>query len=283
MFELLGAIVGALAGAFRPRACIVAENLALRQQLAVLRRKKPRPRLVPFDRAFWILLSRIWSEWADALAIVQPATVIAWHRRGFAWFWAWKSRPVGRPRLAPDVVSLIAQMARENPLWSPRRIANELAKLSYRLDKNTVAKYMPKPGRRPPRPPSQTWGTFVRNHLVGAIAIDFFTVPTVTFHSLYVFVVLAIERRCILHVNVTTHPYAEWTAQQIVEAIGLDDTFKMLVRDRDGIYGAAFDRRVHNLGITQVRIAPRSHGKMAMSSDSLEPCVAKSSITSSSS
>src|SRR5258708_1016558 len=188
MFELLGAIVGALAGAFRPRACIVAENLALRQQLAVLRRKKPRPRLVPIDRAFWILLSRIWSKWADALAIVKPATVIAWHRRGFAWFWTRKSRPVGRPPLAPDVVSLIAQIARENPLWSRRRIANELAKLGYRLDKNTVAKYMPKPAPRPRRPPSQPWRTFVRNHLVGTVKKSIASVPTMTFDILYVFV-----------------------------------------------------------------------------------------------
>jgi putative transposase len=148
--------------------------------------------------------------------------------------------------------------AHDNPRWSRRRIANELAMLAYRVDKNTVAKYMPKPADRPRRPPSQTWGTFVRNHLVGTIAIDFFTVPTARFEILYVFVVLSLERRCILHVNVSARPYAEWTAQQIVEAVGRDGTFKMLIRDRDGIYGAAFDRRVNHLGITQVRIAPRS-------------------------
>ena len=117
---------------------------------------------------------------------------------------------------------------------------------------------MPKPSGRPRRPRSQTWGTFVRNHLHGTLAIDFFTVPTVRFEVLYVFVVLSLERRCILHVNVTAHPNAEWTAQQIVEAVGCDDTFTMLIRDRDGIYGAAFDRRVNHLGITQLRAAPRS-------------------------
>jgi putative transposase len=258
MYELLAAIVGALLSASRPRACLVAENLALRQQLAVLRRKKARPRLVSIDRAFWILMSRTWSRWAEVLAIVRPETVLAWHRRGFAQFWTWKSRRAGRPPLAAEIVLLIEQMARENPLWSRRRIANELAKLGYHVDKNTVAKYMPTPADRPRRRPSQSWGTFVRNHLVGTIAIDFFTVPTVTFEILYVFVVLSLERRRILHVNVTSHPYAEWTAQQIVEALGLDDTVKMLIRDRDGIYGAAFDRRVNNLGITQLRSAPRS-------------------------
>lgn len=258
MYELLAAIVGALIAAFRSRACLVAENLALRQQLAVLRRKKARPRLVPIDRAFWILLSRIWSKWADALAIVTPETVIAWHRRGFARFWAWKSRHPGRPPMTAEIVALIVRIANENPRWIRRRIAHELAKLGFRVDKNTVAKYMPKPAARPRRPPSQTSASFVRNHLVGAIAIDFFTVPTVTFEILYAFVVLSLERRRILHVNVTAHPYAEWAAQQIVEALGFDDTFKMLIRDRDGIYGAAFDRRVNHLRITQFRTAPRS-------------------------
>ena len=258
MFGLLAAVLGALIGAFRPRAQLVAENLALRQQLAVLRRKRARPRLVPLDRAFWILLSRVWLKWSDALAIVKPETVIAWHRRGFAKFWAWKSRRRGRPPTPPEIVALIVRMANDNPRWSRRRIANELAMLGYRVDKNTVAKYMPKPADRPRRPRSQTWGTFVRNHLVGTLAIDFFTVPTVRFEVLYVFVVLSLERRCILHVNVTAHPNAEWTAQQIVEAVGCDDTFTTLIRDRDGIYGAAFDRRVRNLGITQLRTAPRS-------------------------
>jgi transposase InsO family protein len=116
---------------------------------------------------------------------------------------------------------------------------------------------MPKRGGRP-RPPSQTWRTFIRNHLAATLAIDFFTVPTVTFDILYVFVVLSLERRLILHVNVTAHPYAEWAAQQIVEAFGVDGAFKFLIRDRDGVFGAAFDKRVNNLGVRQLRIAPRS-------------------------
>ena len=174
---------------------------------------------------------------------MKPETVIVWHRRGFAQFWAWKSKRRGRPSTAPEIVALIVRMANDNPRWSRRRIANELAMLGYRVDKNTVARCMPKPADRPRPPRSQTWGTFVRNQLVGTIAIDFFTVPTVRFEVLYVFVVLSLERRRILHVNVTAHPNAEWTGQQIVEAVGCDDTFTMLIRDRDGIYGAAFDRR----------------------------------------
>jgi putative transposase len=258
MLAILRAAVGALLAALRPRASLIAENLVLRQQLAVLRRATPRPRLRPIDRAFWVIASRVWSRWAECLAIVQPGTVIAWHRRGFARWWAWKSRHVGRPPLAPELVSLIEQIARENPLWSRRRIANELAKLGHCVDKDTVAKYMPKPRARPRRPPSQTWKTFLRNHLGGTIAIDFLTVPTVTFNILYVFFVLSLERRRVLHVNVTAHPYAAWAAQQIVEAIGAEIAPARLIRDRDAIFGNEFDARVDNLGVRQIRISPRS-------------------------
>jgi len=220
MKELLVAMIGALLAGLRPRASLVAENLALRQQLAVLCRTVRRPRLRPVDRAFWVVLSRAWSRWADAVAIVKPATVIAWHRRGFASFWANKSRRIGRPPLEREVIELIERMVRENPTWSRRRIAGELAKLGHRVDKNTVAKYMPKAPVGPRRPPSQTWGPFIRNHLAGTLAIDFLTVPTVTFDVLYVFFVLSLERRRVLHVNVTAHPHAGWAAQQVVEALG---------------------------------------------------------------
>jgi putative transposase len=257
MFELLVAVVGALHAGFRSRAGLVAENLGLRQQLALLRRRQPRPQLRSLDRMFWILLSRSWSRWTDVLAIVKPATVVAWHRRGFARFWTKRSRPLGRPPIPGELVELIRRMARENPTWSRRRIANELAKLGHDVDKGTVAKYMP----RPPGPtgrPSMTWGAFVRMHLAGTIAIDFLTVPTVTFDVLYVFFVLSLQRRRVLHVNVTAHPYAAWAAQQIVEAVGLDATVVRLIRDRDGIYGIVFDTRVEHMGIRQFLIAPRS-------------------------
>jgi hypothetical protein len=180
VLELLVAILGAVRAALRSRAGLVVENLALRQQLAVLRRKTKRPRLLPVDRAFWIVLSGMWSRWTDVLAIVKPETVIGWHRRGFARFWAWKSKRVGRPPIHPDLIELIVRMATENLRWSRRRIVMELARLGFRVDKNTVANYMPK-SRRRPRRPSQTWTTFLRNHLAGTLAIDFFTVPTVTF------------------------------------------------------------------------------------------------------
>jgi len=258
MTTLVTAILGALVAALRPRTSLVVENLALRQQLAVLRRATPRPRLRPVDRAFWAVLSRAWSRWADALIIVKPATVVAWHRRGFARFWAWKARPLGRPPLDAEIVALIERMASENPLWSRRRIAGELAKLGQNVDKDTVAKYMPKPARRPRRPPSTTWRAFVRAHLAGTIAIDILTVPTVTFNVLYVFFVLSLDWRRLLHVNVTSHPHAAWTAQQIVEAIGFDTGLVRLIRDRDRVYGSVFNARVNNLGMRQLKTAPRS-------------------------
>src|SRR5580704_1631471 len=257
MVHVLEAIVGALVSAFCSRANLVAENLVLRQQLAVLKVGR-RPRLTPVDRAFWVVVSRVWSRWVDALAIVRPATVIAWHRRGYDKFWAYRSRRPGRPPLAPPLIELIVRMARENPTWSRRRIAAELAKLGHDVSKDSVSKYMTRPTGGPRRPPSTTWGTFVRLHLAGTIAVDFLPVPTATFRTLYVFVVLSLERRLLLHVNVTAHPYAAWAAQQMVEAMGPEVRAVRLIRDRDGIYGRAFDERVGGLGLKTLRIAPRS-------------------------
>lgn len=257
VIRLLQAIVGALGSAFRTRASLVAENFALRQQLAVLRAGR-RPRLRPIDRAFWVVLSRTWSRWVDVLAIVKPATVIGWHRRGYARLWAAKSRRVGRPPLALGIVELIVRMAKQNPTWSRRRIAAELAKLGHDVSKDSVAKYMPMSPSRPGRPPSTTWRSFIRLHLAGTIAVDFLAVPTVTFRTLHGFIVPSLERRLLLHVNVTAHPHAAWAAQQMVEAIGTEVDAARLIRDRDGIYGAAFDKRVSGLGLEQIRIAPRS-------------------------
>ena len=258
MLAVVTAILGALRAVVRRRSSLVLENLALRQQLAVLRRTVARPGLRPADRAFWVFLSRGWSRWIDALIIVKPATVVSWHRHGFSRFWARKSRRVGRPPLDAGIVALIERMSNENPLWSRRRIASELAKVGHDVDKDTVARYMPKPARRPRQPPSTTWRAFVRAHLAGTIAIDFLVVPTVTFRLLYVFFVLSLERRRLLHVNVTSHPHQAWAAQQVVEAVGFDTGIARLIRDRDGIYGSAFDSRVNHLGIRQIKSAPRS-------------------------
>jgi putative transposase len=201
-----------------------------------------------------VLLSRRWAGWSDSLIIVKPATVIKWHRAGFRRYWAWRSRPKGgRPGIDPEIRKLIKQMANAN-LWGAPRIHGELLKLGIRISEATVSKYLP----RRSKPPSQTWRTFLENHVDTLVSVDFFTVPTVFFHVLFVFVVLAHDRRRILSINVTSSPSAAWTANQIVQAFPWESAPRYLLRDRDGIYGAVFRNRVRNLGIKEVVIARRS-------------------------
>ena len=191
----------------RSRAAVELENLALRHQLIVLKRSVKRPPLRRSDRCLWVVLSRVWKDWRSALDIVQPATVIAWHRKGFRLFWTWKVRrgKRGRPAVAREVRDLIRRMSRQNPLWGAPHIHGELLKLGVTIGQTSVAKYMVR--RR--KPPSQTWRTFLDNHLKTLVSVDFFTVPTIRFQVLYVFLVLAHERRRVVHFNVTAHPTAE--------------------------------------------------------------------------
>ncbi len=189
-----------------PRATLALENLALRQQLAVLRRQTKRPRMRQSDRGFWALLKRLWPDWRSALAIVRPETIVRWNRSGFRLFWRWKScSKGGRPKVERPARDLIRRMSRENPTWGAPRIQSELKLLGYDLAESTVAKYM----FHTSKPPSQTWKTFLANHIGELTAIDFFTVPTATFRVLYVFVVLRLDRRRVLHFpNVTANPSA---------------------------------------------------------------------------
>lgn len=236
------------------KAVLATENLALRQQLAVYERSRPRPRLKLRDRVFWVMVSRCWRAWRSALVIVQPATVCRWHRTAFRLFWRWKSR-CGRPSKQREVRELIRRLAGENPLWGVPRIRAELQLLGFRVAAATIAKYLPK---KPPSPRSPSWRTFWKNHAKSAVAVDFFIVPTATFRLLYVFLILSPDRRRVIHFNVTANPSAAWTAQQIIEAFPFDSSPKYLVRDNDRIYGGEFSRRVTGLGIQEVRISPRS-------------------------
>jgi hypothetical protein len=218
MLFILPSLV-AVRSLFRSRAALELEILALRHQICVLQRgAKKRPRLTSLDRFLWAVLSRIWGDWRSALAIVQPETVIGWHRKGFRLFWTWKVRrgKPGRPGVSREVRDLIRRISRENPLWGAPHIHGELLKLAIEIGETSVAKYM----FRPRKPPSQTWRTFLNNHLQTLVSVDFFTVPTIRFQVLYVFLVLAHERRRVVHFNVTAHPTAEWTAQQLREARG---------------------------------------------------------------
>jgi transposase InsO family protein len=232
------------------------ENLALRQQLAIYKRTLARPQLRTTDRLFWVGLARIWTGWRQALAIVTPDTVLRWQRRRFRAYWtrlSGRSRG-GRPPLSAEVAALVRKMAAANPLWGAPRIHGELLKLGLDVAERTVSRLMPK--RRPE--PSQTWRTFLDNHVRDLVSIDFFTVPTARLRVLFVLVVLAHHRRRVVHFNITEHPTAAWTTQQIVDAFPYDSAPSYLLRDRDQVYGEQFRHRVKGMRIEEVLTAPHS-------------------------
>jgi len=232
------------------------ENLALRQQLAVYKRTVSRPPLRRTDRLFWGALARVWADWRRPLVIVTPDTVLRWQRRRFRQYWTTRSArpPGGRPPVNAQINALVRRMATANPLWGAPRIHAELLKLGIDVSERTVSRLMPK--RR--TPPSQTWRTFLDNHVRDLVSLDFFTVPTVGLRVLFVLVVLAHHRRRVVHFNVTEHPTAHWTAQQIVNAFPDDSAPSYLLHDRDQVYGEPFRRRVKGLRIKEVLTAPHS-------------------------
>jgi hypothetical protein len=232
------------------------ENLALRQQLAVNKRTVPRPRLRGTDRLFWVWLARVWAGWRAVLVIVAPDTVVRRQRRRFREHWTKLSgRPTGgRPPVNAEIKTPVTRMAAANPLWGAPRIHGELQKLGIEVAERTVSRLLPKRQT----PPSQTWRTFLNNHVQDLVSIDFFTVPTVGLRVLFVLVVLAHHRRRIVHFNVTEHPTAHWTAQQIVDVFPDASAPSYLLRDRDTVYGEPFRHRVKGLGITEVLTASRS-------------------------
>jgi putative transposase len=232
------------------------ENLALRQQLAVYRRMVTRPKLRPTDRLFWVWLARVWAGWRQSLVIVTPGTVLRWQRRRFREHWTKLSgRPTGgRPPVSAEIKALVTRMAAANPLWGAPRIHGELVKLGIDVAERTVSRLLPKRLT----PPSQTWRTFLANHVRDLVSIDFFTVPTASLRVLFVLVVLAHHRRRVVHFNVTEHPTAHWTAQQIVDAFPNDTAPAYLLRDRDHVYGEAFRHRVHGMRIDEVLTTPQS-------------------------
>jgi transposase InsO family protein len=252
----LSALLTAFFASFLSRAALQFEILALRHQLGVLQRSVKRPKLTPADRLLWAWLSAVWDDWQSSVFIVKASTVIGWHRKGFRLFWDWKVRhgKAGRPGVPKEVRALIRTMRRENPLWGAPRIHGELLKLGIDIGATSVSKYLV----RRHNPPSQTWRTFLDNHVKSMVSVDFFTVPTIRFQVLYVFLVLAHDRRRILHFGVTACPTAEWTAQQLREAFPWETAPRYLLRDRDRIFGADLVKQVKAMGIQQVLSAPRS-------------------------
>jgi len=243
---------------FSGHAAVAIENAALRLQLAAFQRKRKRPVLTPLDRLFWVALSLLWSGWRAPLVYVRADTVVRWQRERFRRFWARLSKVNrgrrGRPATATEIRHLIERMAKANPLWRAPRIHGELKMLGIEISERTVSRIL----RKLPRPPSQTWKTFLHNHLGQMVSIDFFTVPTIAMKVLFVFIVLEHRRRQVLHFNVTEHPTAAWTSQQIVEAFGEHETPRYLLRDRDGVYGNDVRLRIASLHIEEVLTAPQS-------------------------
>jgi transposase InsO family protein len=237
VLEFIFSLIAAVRVFFRSRRDTALEVLALRQQLAVLKRKRPRPPLNPLDRLFWTTLHRIWSRWADVLVLVKPQTVVGWHRAGFRLYWRWRSRPRGgRPKITEEVRGLIRRIAEENPDWGAPKIHGELQKIGFVVSERSVARYLrPIPFRGDP---GKRWLAFLQNHREVIAAFDFFTVPTVTFKVLYCFFVIEHGRRRILHFNITPHPTSEWVVQQLREAFPEAAPYRYVILDRDAKFDA---------------------------------------------
>src|SRR5580704_10604470 len=250
----LGHFLGWTVSAFSSRQNLILENLALRQQLLALHAKRPRRRLTTLQKLFWVVLLRLWSEWERALVLVTPRTVVGWHRAGFRLYGTWVSRARGvggRRRVSQEIRALIFRMAAENPTWGAPRIHGELLKLGFLLSETTVSRWL----RRVPRTPdpAQRWLTFLRNHREAIAAVDFFTVPTLTFGVLYGFFVIDHDRRKILRFNVTRNPNALWIVQQLREAWPYVPAHKFLVFDRDSKFGTDVISAVRDLGSQPTR------------------------------
>jgi transposase InsO family protein len=235
------------------------ENLALRQQLSVLKKRHPQPRFVASDKLFWVILQRLWPGWKRVLVLVQPETVVRWHRAGFKLHWTWLSRHrrrAGRKRVSCQLRDLIFRMVAENPTWGAPRIHGELKMLGYDVSESTVLRWMRKAPRNPE--PAKRWAAFLSNHREAIAAMDFFTVPTLTFGALYCFFIIAHDRRRVLHFNVTRHPSSVWVSQQLREAFPYDTTQKYLVHDRDAIFNIEVRETIEAIGLKSMRTAFKS-------------------------
>ena len=256
MIGLFCFVLAVLASPLKSKSLLAAENAVLRHQLTVLKRRlKGRARLTNSDRWFLVQVYRWFPSILTAVTIVRPETLVRWHRAGFRLYWRWKSNSRGgRPPIENELRALIRQMSTENQLWGAPRIHGEMLKLGFSVAQSTVARYMVK--RR--GPPSQGWKTFLRNHAPDIAAMDLLVVPTVGFKLLYGFVIVRLDRRNLVWINVTTNPTAEWVAQQMTEAFPWDGAPRYMIRDRDRIYGAIVTRRLRAMGIRDKPIAPAS-------------------------
>jgi transposase InsO family protein len=239
MLKILRLVLGTITRLFSTRRSLVLENLALRQQLVVFKRRHRKPRLSLFDKLFWVVARQVWSGWNQSLILVRPETVVEWHRSGFKLYWrvlsrTWRPRG-GRHRISKEIRDLIFKMVAENPTWGAPRIHGELLMLGFDVSERTISRWMCKAPRDPE--PAKRWLAFLRNHREAIAAMDFFTVPTITFGVLYCFFIISHDRRRILHVNVTKHPTNGWIIQQLREAFPFEASHKYLIFDRDQKFG----------------------------------------------
>ena len=237
---------------FRPTRSVQAENLFLRRQLSLFKERGIKPRRMDAaTRISLAVLARLF-DWRDALIVVRPKTIVRWQRAGWRLFWRWKCRP-GRPRIPVELRALIRRMAQENSLWGEERIASDLLmKLGIRVSPRTVRKYMPKPPAGQPRG-DQRWSTFLNNHAKAILACDLFIAVTTTFRMLYVLVVIEHGSRRLVRVDVTAHPSADWTLQQLREVVGVDCSHRYLLHDRDRIFAKHLDESIKALGVSVLK------------------------------
>ena len=250
-------MLGVLVALCRSRRDLVLENAALRHQLQAALRTNPRPRLRQRDRILWVWLVRVWpGGWQQHLSIVQPATVVSWHRKGWRLYWTWRSLTrLGRPRLTQEVRELIAEISRDNSLWGTERIRGELLKLGIVVSNRSIRRYR----WQTPRPRgTQSWRTFLVNELKGIWAADLCVVRTLGFRTLYVFFFITHARREVVHLNVTASPTAAWIWQQLIDATPWGGQPTHLIHDRDAVYGKDFGPKLKGLGITDIRTPARA-------------------------
>ncbi len=273
MLQTIGSLLSSLLCCFCTRRRLLLENLVLRQQLAILKRKHPKPRLKVLDKLFWVFARRFWSGWKQALVVVSPETVVRWHRAGFALYWRAISgvrRTIGRKRISKELRDLIFRMAAENPTWGAPRVHGELLMLGFDVSERTISRWMKRAPRNPE--PAKRWLAFLRNHREAIAAMDFFTVPTITFGVLYCFFVISHDRRCILHFNVTRHPTSIWIVQQLREAFPYGSAPRFLIFDRDGKYGTEVPIAVRSMSLTPIRTSFKSPWQNGVAERWVESC-----------
>ena len=273
MLSVLRLAFASLPRLFRSRRDLIFENFVLRQQLTVLKRRRPRSALNLFDKLFWVAVSRLWSRWKQAVIIVTPETVVRWHRAGFRMYWRVISRvrgPVGRRPTPKDLRELIFRMVAENPTWGAPRIHGELLMLGFDISERTISRWMKRAPRDPE--PGKRWLAFLRNHQEVIAAMDFFTVPTIRFGVLYCFFVIAHDRRHVLHCNVSKHPTSQWVVQQSREAFPFGSVPRFLIFDRDRKYGVEVPAAVRSLGIEAIQTSFESPWQNGVAERWIESC-----------